>query len=159
MVLVHTYRMARRWRNYTDIPDAEAKAIYEAVCPPGLKAHDVEIKNNDGSGRGRAYSQGSGYHATVRPFVVVSVPKTEKMARHRRHEGESAGGGYLPIVIGSRRESLVYILAHELRHLWQAKFSGKPRGMVYGAKGRFSERDACAYGMQMLRRFRRGELA
>jgi hypothetical protein len=147
--------VAKRWRNYTDIPDKEARAIYAAVCPPSLTSHDVEIKNNAGQGRGRAYTKGSGYHSTARPFVVVSIPKTETAARHRRHtEGK---GGYLPVVLGSRRETLVYILAHELRHLWQAKAKGKPRGMIYGARGRLSERDACAYGMQMLRRYRRGE--
>ncbi len=153
---MHNEHMATRWRNYTDIPDAEAKAIYTAVCPPGLKAHDVSIKNNDGHGRGMAYSQGSGYHATARPFVVVSVPKTEKASRVSRDW--NVPKGYLLVTTGSRREVLVYILAHELRHLWQAKAKGKPRGMVYGAKGRMSERDACAYGLQMLRRYRRGEL-
>lgn len=59
------------------------------------------------------------------------------------------------MVIGSRREALVVLLAHELRHLWQAQTT---RGRVYGARGRFSERDADAYALQMLRRFRRGEL-
>lgn len=148
--------MARRWRNYTNISDAQAKAIYQAVVPTGLAAHDVEIKNSDIGGAGKAYWAGSGYHATARPFVVVRVPRTEQGARQRRYA--EAKGGYLPVDLGSRVECLVYILAHELRHLWQAKFRGKPRGMVYGAKGRFSERDACAYGMQMLRRYRRGEL-
>ena len=147
------------FRNYTDISSAEIRAIYDAVCPSGLKAHDVSIKNNDGAGRGRAYTEGSGYHASARPFVIVSVPRTERAARHRRHYDNTNYRGYLPVVLGSRRETLVYILAHELRHLWQAKATGKPRGMVYGARGRFSERDACAYGMQMLRRYRRGELA
>lgn len=149
--------MARLWRNYTDISDDEALAIYAAVCPPGLSAHDVSIKNHGGrQGRGVAYFEGSSYHASARPFVVVSLPKTDALARCIRHE--SGKDGYLPVVQGSRREALVYILAHELRHLWQAKAKGRPRGMVYGAKGRFSERDACAYGLQMLRRYRRGEL-
>ena len=147
--------MARRWRNYTDIPDAEAKAIYDAVCPSGLKAHDVELKNcGNGGARGMAYSHGSGYHATARPFVVVSIARTDKAARCVMREG----GGYLGIAIGNRREALVMVMAHELRHLWQAKAKGKPRGMVYGAKGRMSERDADAYALQMLRRYRRGEL-
>lgn len=147
--------MARRWRNYTDIPDTEVKAIYSAVCPSGLAAHDVAIKNHGRrGGRGRAYMGGSHYHDTRRPFVIVSVPKTDALSRLRR----TGGNGYLPVTTGSRREVLVYILAHELRHLWQYKFKGKPRGMVYGARGRSSERDCDAYGLQMLRRYRRGEL-
>ena len=147
--------MARRWRNFTDLNDTELKRLYTQMLPPGLKAHDVEIKNHGaGGGRGTAYYAGSAYHTTARPFVVVSVPKTDKASRVRR----KAHDGYLPVDTGSRMEVFVYILAHELRHLWQAKSKGRPRGMVYGAKGRFSERDACAYGMQMLRRYRRGEL-
>lgn len=146
--------MARVFNNYTDLPDGEVRAIYAAVCPSGLRAHDVSIKNNDGGGRGRAYVEGSSYHKSRRPFVIVSIPKTEKAARYLRPGGD----GYLPIAHGSRREVLVYILAHELRHLWQAKAKGTPRGMVWGARGRYSERDASAYGLQMLRRYRRGEL-
>ena len=148
--------MARRWRNYTDLPDADLRAIYEAVCPSGLMAHDVAVKNHAGRGRGVAYSEGSGYHSTARPFVNVCLPKTERVARSRWQA--ERGAGYLAVDIGSRLEAFVYILAHELRHLWQRKAKGKPRGMVYGAKGRMSERDACAYGLQMLRRYRRGEL-
>jgi len=149
--------MARRWRNYTDLPDDVCRAIYAAVLPSGLSAHDVEIKNNArGGGRGMAYHEGSGYHATARPFVVVSIAKTERAARVIRHA--EGAGGYLPVAHGSRLESFVYLIAHELRHLWQAKAKGKPRGMVFGSKGRFSERDASAYGIRMLRRYRRGEL-
>jgi len=147
--------MARRWRNYTDLDDVELRRLYAAVLPPGLPAHDVMIKNcKHGPGRGMAYTKGSSYHATARPFVVVSVPPRERAARHIWRGGD----GYLPHVIGSRMECYVDIMAHELRHLWQAKSKGKPKGMVYGARGRFSERDACAYAKQMVRRYRRGEL-
>ena len=150
--------MARRWRNYTDIDDATCRTIYDAVCPPGLPAHDVEIKNCGGrGGRGMAYTKGSSYHTTARPFVVVSIPRTDVLARAVR-SWNVPKGGYLPIVHGSRLECFVVILAHELRHLWQGKAKGRPRGMVYGAKGRFSERDADAYALRMLRRYRRGEL-
>ncbi|MGH8634951.1 MAG: hypothetical protein ACRET7_12575, partial [Burkholderiales bacterium] len=61
----------------------------------------------------------------------------------------------LRMAMGSRVEQLIVLLAHELRHLWQAKHS---HGKVWGAKGRFSERDADAYALRMLRRYRRGEL-
>jgi len=148
--------MARRWRNYTDLPDEELKAIYAAVLPSGLPGHDIEIKNcAHGPGRGMAYTRGSSYHATARPFIVVSVPKTERAARHVWPGGD----GYLPHVTGSRREVFVYILAHELRHLQQAQAKTRLRGMVWGARGRFSERDCDAHAIQIVRRYRRGELA
>lgn len=150
-----------RIKNHTDIPDQVIRGLIAAVRPPGISGFDVRISNYNGrGGRGRAYSRGSGYHDRANPFVVVSIPRTDRDARYIR----KAFKGYLRVVTGNRMEALVYILAHELRHLWQAAgpLDGwrcrARRGMVYGSRGRFSERDADAYGLQMLRRFRRGEL-
>jgi len=62
-------------------------------------------------------------------------------------------GGYLPMEFYNRVEALVAITAHELRHLWQAQH---PKGWrVWGARGQFSERDADAYALHMLRLWRR----
>jgi hypothetical protein len=62
-------------------------------------------------------------------------------------------GGYLPSWEFSLEEILVHYVAHELRHLWQAAV---PRGYrVWGARGRYSERDADAYGIRMTRAWRR----
>lgn len=146
-----------RLKNHTDIPTEEIRDLIRAVRPAGISNFDVRISNYAGRrGRGRAYTQGSGYHDRAAPFIVVSIAKTEKLARDL---GEWRDGGYLQYALGSRREVLVAILAHELRHLWQGATSGKRNGMVWGARGRFSERDADAYALQMLRRYRRGELA
>lgn len=148
-----------RLKNYTDISDDQIRSIIRAVRPSGISNFDVRVSNY-GVGRylrgkngcvGRAYSGGSGYHDRAVPFVVVRLsPKCSW-----RPIIQQARGGYLPSVWGTRIEALLWVLAHELRHLWQAKHT---RGKVYGAKGRFSERDADAYALQMLRRFRRGEL-
>lgn len=74
-----------------------------------------------------------------------SAPALESPPRDR---------GYLPRpAVSGRLEMLVYLMAHELRHLWQARV---PRGRrVWGARGQFSERDACAYGIQKVRAWRR----
>lgn len=142
-----------RLRNHTDIQTETIRAIIAAVRPSGISRFDVRVSNTTGrGGAGRAYMNGSGYHATADPFIVIRVPRTEALARYRM----KARGGYLPSDIGSRTECLLFILAHELRHLWQAKHK---RGRVYGARGRFSERDADAYALRMLRAYRRGELA
>lgn len=140
-----------RLKNHTDIPDETIREIIRAVRPSGISNFDVRISNGQHAMRGRAYWAGSGYHDRADPFIVCAIARTDAKARHTR-EGHK---GYLPMVIGSRLEALVIVLAHELRHLWQAKYT---RGKVYGSKGRFSERDADAYALQMLRRYRRGEL-
>ena len=141
--------------NSTDISNSTIRAIVRAVRPAGISNFDVTIRNTTRKGcAGRAYTNGSGYHETADPFLVVRVARTDALARSIRQ----ADGGYLPSVWGSRLEALLFVLAHELRHMWQAAGQNPRRGMVYGARGRFSERDADAYALQMLRRYRRGEI-
>jgi hypothetical protein len=136
-----------RLKNYTDVPDETIREIIRAVRPSGISNFDVRVGNGRHF-RGRAYHVGSGYHETAAPYIVCAIPK-------KAHVIVKSYGGYLGMVMGSRIEQLIVLLAHELRHLWQAKHS---RGKFYGSKGRFSERDADAYALQMLRRYRRGEL-
>ncbi|HMG11721.1 MAG TPA: hypothetical protein VK571_00965 [Gemmatimonadaceae bacterium] len=154
-----------RLTNHTDIPSETVRAIIRAVRPAGIGNFDVRISNTSRHACGRAYTEGSGYHDTASPFLVVRVAKTDRAAQTRNTKPD---GAYLPHVWGSRIEALLWVVAHELRHMWQARGTSldnrrrvvRPRrGMVYGSRGRFSERDADAYAMQMLRRFRRGELA
>lgn len=57
--------------------------------------------------------------------------------------------------IANRIEHLVYIVAHELRHLWQAKGGSRRRGMAHGARGQFSEIDTESFAIRMLRAWRR----
>lgn len=141
-----------RLKNYTDLDTDLIRRIIRAVRPPGIANFDIGVKNNDGAGRGRAYTGGTSYHDRHCPYIVVAVAKTEKQARSRW----TGHGGYLPWDCGNRVENFLFILAHELRHLWQKKVKRGRR--VWGARGQFSEKDADAYALQMLRRFRRGEL-
>ena len=64
-----------------------------------------------------------------------------------------SNGGYITSIELSREESLVNNLAHELRHYWQMNHIGK-RGKVWGARGKFSERDADAYAIRRTREWR-----
>jgi hypothetical protein len=145
-----------RLKNTTSIPTEEIREIVRAVCPSGVHGFDVRVSNRSGRGAsGRAYTKGSGYHDRACPFVVVRVAQTDALARvvttGRKGKGYLYGHCY-----GSRLEALVFVLAHELRHLWQAKVKSGRR--VWGARGQFSERDADAYALSCLRRYRRGEL-
>jgi hypothetical protein len=64
-------------------------------------------------------------------------------------------------VLANRTEALVYLAAHELRHLWQAarltdKRKSAPLPMGHGSKGKFSEVDTESFAIHMLREWRRG---
>ena len=149
-----------RLKNYTDIPTEKIREIIRAVRPAGISNFDVRISNLGANRyvkgrngcRGRAYTQGSGYHDRASPFIVVSLSPAISWKPYI----QEPRGGYLGHAWGTRVEAMLWVIAHELRHLWQAKHT---RGKVYGSKGRFSERDADAYALQMLRRYRRGELS
>lgn len=141
-----------RTTNTTDIPTDMLREVIRFVCPPGVTGFDVRLNNTKGVYSGRAYTQGSSYHDRACWFIVVHVGPRE---RFPRKGGEVCPrGGYLPAPwLGDRTEALVYVVAHELRHLWQGRI---PRGRrVWGARGQYSERDADAYAIRMLRAWRR----
>ncbi len=145
--------MATRLRNSTDITDETLRAIVNAVKPPDIGRFDVEVRNSADWAAGYAYTHGSRLHATKNPFITMRLPRTEKFGRTTR----KPHGAYLCYATGGRAEATVALTAHELRHLWQKRH---PKGgRVWGARGQFSERDADAYALRMLRKFRRGELA
>jgi hypothetical protein len=124
-----------------------------AVKPAGVANFNIHFKNGQYN-RGRAYTTGCSYGPTVGPLVVVAL--RPNMTRDQFPYCVAQGRGYLGIETYSMKEIALEITAHELRHLWQRKV---PRGWrVWGAKGQYSERDADAYALRMLRRYRRGEL-
>ena len=63
-------------------------------------------------------------------------------------------------VLANRIEALVYLAAHELRHLWQAARVRDDRKsarlpMYHGARGKFSEVDTEGFAITLLRQYRR----
>lgn len=146
----------KRLRNTTDLPPEIVKAVEAFVMPPGgVGAYDLELRNSGACTRGHAYWAGSAYHTTARPFIVVRLSRRE---RYPASPPQRRKKGYLPLpAMGNRIEQLVHILAHELRHLWQARVKRGRR--VWGARGQFSERDADAWAISCLRRWRRKESA
>jgi len=143
-----------RLKNTTTIPPDVVRAIVRFTCPPGVAGYDVKVaplRSRGGTVKGRAYSRGSSYHATAAPFVNLYVREPGHFPCPPK---PPCRPGYLPMpYFASRVEALVYLAAHELRHLWQATH---PRGRrVWGARGQFSERDADAYAIRLLRAWRR----
>lgn len=142
-----------RITNTTTIPNATVREVIRFVRPSGVSGFDVMLKNStDSDLKGSAYTQGSGYHATAAPFVSLLVGAESRFPQKPQPPVRS---NYLPRpYLASRLDALVYLAAHELRHLWQAKVTHGYR--VWGARGKFSERDADAYAIKMLRAWRRG---
>jgi hypothetical protein len=72
-------------------------------------------------------------------------------ARYRQPKGRK-------LVLADRTETLVYIFAHELRHMWQQhvmKNRSFPVGRVKNARGRYSEVCTEAYAIHKPRAWRR----
>lgn len=155
-----TLRVVNRLR---DIADATVRDVIRFVCPSGVSGFDVRVGKCLGATcSGRAYVEGASQWRADKsrgnvPYVVVHVgpvlmfPHLGATSRDRR---KRSGRGYLGRPhLASQLEALVYIMAHELRHLWQRRV---PKGRrVWGSRGQYSERDADAYAIRMLRRWRR----
>lgn len=161
--------------NSTDLPNDLVREIISFVRPSGISNFDVMIKNSgDKWPAGRAYVSGKcSYHATNNPFVVCRVPKLfitthgwrtaidttpvsitnihfpQKLTTYQI--GHLKGKRYW---LANRVEALVYLLAHELRHLWQYKMKNK-KGYYPKSRGRFSEIDTEGYALTKLRAWRK----
>jgi hypothetical protein len=163
-----------RLKNYTDISDDKIRQIIKFVRPNGISNFDVRISNSKGIFAGTAYWEGSTYHDTPNPFIVVRITKNEsafpyfvKYSSHTRtklklnpQSGKlesvsynTSTGGYIDHILLSREEAVVHVIAHELRHLWQAKVKKGYR--VWGTRGQFSDRDADAFAIRKTREWRR----
>lgn len=143
-----------RLKNTTTIESEIVREIIRFVCPPGVSGYDVKLQNGRGYDfKGYAYTNGSNWHDRAGWFVNLYVGEAKRFPRGPRPPVRK-GRGYLPTpYIASREEALVYVAAHEMRHLWQGRV---PRGRrVWGARGQYSERDADAYAIRMLRAWRR----
>lgn len=161
-------------KNYTNISDARIREIIQHLRPNGISKFDVRISNSKTCiFRGCCYYNGAGCHDTGNPFIIIRITKHEEafpyFARYipqiRTHtrinlktlKSESVSystgtGGYIDHLLLSREEAIVHVCAHELRHLWQKEHK---RGRVWGARGRFSDRDADAYAIRKTREWRR----
>lgn len=140
-----------RLKNYTPLETDWLRKAVAAVKPSNVSKFDISIKNSANGNKGKAYWNGCSYHSTSSPLVTIGLKEKTKFP-YRTVQG----GGYIGFTLYSLREVALFIIAHELRHLWQAKVKSGWR--VWGAKGRFSERDADAYAIHKVREYRRGEL-
>lgn len=98
---------------------------------------------------------GVAYVNERRVLLRVPIRRARAYVRPYQFAGSPGSAGYQGHRVFSGEEALVYIVAHELRHLWQKRFPRARR--VYGGRGRYSERDADCYALQVVRSWRRLE--
>jgi len=91
---------------------------------------------------------------TKRSSIVIRMRKKPRGAGQIENKmPKLKARGYLASAEYTQEEAIVHLVAHELRHLWQANV---PKGQrIWGARGRFSERDADAYAISKVRHWRR----
>lgn len=143
-------------KNTTDIDNALIREVIRFVRPPRISNFDVQIKNSKYPYRGVAYHAGNSMHATADPFVTVAIgnPKMYPVIGEERGiKHTQRNGAYRNPTLYNREEALVYVMAHELRHLWQAKI--KKGWRSWGSRGQFSEKDAEDYAINKLRAWRK----
>ena len=90
--------------------------------------------------------------------IEVNISRKENevpVCEEGGHKGDS-GDYYLPALILSREEALILVLAHELRHMWQANNIYNKRGRAWGANPKgSSDTDADAYAIRKMREWRK----
>lgn len=137
-------------RNTSAYPIERARALL-AFAAAGWKLGRVDVVLR---GRGDGWISGhadiGGWSQASRRRIVVSIGRRWRRTRYQLKYAPGAP----ELVEGSIDEAVLYVLAHEVRHIIQARYA-RPRDRVWGTRGQYSERDAEAFGLRVLRRWRR----
>ena len=142
--------------NTTKLCSDKLKEIVKWCLPDGVFLKDVrkiDFDNTKLGWHGRAWSGSMRVH--------IGVPEYKKYIKPYKSGGMR---GYLPVKTYSWEESLVEIIAHELRHLYQYKkmkfYHGikKIRKYNMGTRAKLCEVDASLYAMRKVREYRKSNL-
>ena len=140
-----------RIANDSDFPTSFVRAAFNFCLPAGVTKIDVvflePVATGTGESSGECWLNGVERNNFQRPFIYVAVSKADRFPSPPQRTAWKEG--YLPEpYFASREEMAIYILVHELRHVWQWR--------VHNLISQHdAERDACAYGIHILRRWRR----
>lgn len=157
-------------RNETKLSGKLLREMVSFCCLPGVTDFLIRFAHGPHYG-GRAYCdqyanfvqrkekglRGRVYWEKTRTEcsdVVIRIPHYAK-GRQKIENTTRGGKGYLPSVEFTREEAILHLVAHELRHLYQALHPTRQRDRVWGSRGQFSERDADAYAISRTRHWRR----
>jgi hypothetical protein len=138
-------------RNRSALDTAWLEQLVDVVRPEGLAGDYLVEFLLDVQHHGFAYPE----RRTLRVWIARECTYPLGIDRPRRRRAGPQPSGPSPIVLRSLEEAVLFVAAHELRHLWQAE-----HGRLIAPGVRYlDERDANAYGARALRRHRRRRLA
>lgn len=147
-------------KNSSVVPTSKLREYIRFAKPSGVgKVHGIIVSPSK-----HACMTGKAFRTGV-IYLKVGDGMFSRHYPRKRHEWKrvylygdgtrrTVSKGYLPCVYLDAEEEMVHVVAHELRHLWQRKHT---RGKVWGSRGRYSERDADAYGIRKMREWRRAK--
>jgi hypothetical protein len=148
--------------NRTNIPREDLETLIELCVPNDLTDFVVTI-NYDKQYIWHAYA----YPLREKKLIQIYIQKEEIKFPVLSNIREAKKAGYFPICrIQDKYELLVYLLAHELRHIWQdtvskQNFRDSKIGSYINVDGNeYSsiyrmERDACKYAKKILEKYRK----
>lgn len=166
--------VANLW-NTTDFTEYQIAEMLTSALPGAVPNFDLTVSNRHADRyRGTCYPYGCSLRddpdkpliiarvtadESAFPLWTVDAPTAETdQERGRRRLAAESGRrvrrrGYIRMLLRNREECLLYILAHELKHLKQRDIKS---GWIWGSRGkRYSERDADAFAIRVVRAWRR----
>ena len=78
-----------------------------------------------------------------------------KVEYNRKTKNLNYYNGYLDFLLLNHYETLIHVLAHELRHCWQEQNRKNRSNWIYNSYGKFSNKDADSFAIRKTREFRR----
>jgi hypothetical protein len=134
--------------NTTNYTTKELRDFVRFAKPSGVKNVDIAVRNTPDS-----YAWGRSYGNYVAVFVQKNPRYFPWYAEvHPRQKKKGYLGWKLLL---TREEAMIGILAHELRHEWQRNHKGH---RTFGCRKKgTSERDADAYAIKMIRKWRKSQ--
>lgn len=137
---------AMRFKNTTRVPETLLREVIRFVCPSSVTNYSIWFKRA-GGGKG-VFFAGTAYR--FRRHVVCRIPVYHKLAKPYTGAGSfTTGRGYIPWVAKTYEESLVALVAHEMRHLAQHLNPTLYKRTPY-ARGQYSEVDCDTYANKMI---------
>ncbi len=147
--------------NKTKIPRDDLEAVINFCAPKGITNFNVVV----------SYDKNFEWHAFAYPFqkkksIHIYIQKKPIHFPRMSNLHAAKKAGYSPVYrINDRRELMIHLFAHELRHIWQGTVS--KQNFLRTKIGHYTnsdgsqessfykmERDACKYAKKMMVKYR-----